>query len=47
MSRSALDQVVEYVKRQKEHHRRMTFEQEFMAMLEKHGMKPTEDDALG
>ncbi len=47
VSRSALDQVVEYVKRQKEHHRRMTFEQEFMAMLEKHGMKPTEDDALG
>lgn len=47
VSRSALEQVVEYVKRQKEHHRRMTFEEEFMALLEKHGMKPSREDALG
>ncbi|MBX3317381.1 MAG: IS200/IS605 family transposase [Phycisphaeraceae bacterium] len=47
VSRSALEQVVEYVKRQKEHHRRMTFEEEFLAILEKHGMKPTPGDALG
>lgn len=47
VSRSVLDQVVRYVKRQKEHHRRVTFEDEFMAILEKHGMRPSREEALG
>lgn len=47
VSRSALTQVVEYVRRQKEHHARMTFEEEFMAILEKHGIRPSQEDALG
>jgi REP element-mobilizing transposase RayT len=47
VSRSGLDQVVEYVGRQKEHHARMSFEDEFMLILEKHGMRASREDALG
>jgi len=47
VSRSALDRIVTYVKCQKEHHRKMSFEDEFMAMLAKHGMRPSRENALG
>ncbi len=47
VSRAALERVVEYVRGQKGHHARITFEEEFMAMLEVHGMKPSREDALG
>src|SRR5215469_1404315 len=38
VSASNLDAVVRYIQRQEAHHRRMTFEQEFIALLEKHGV---------
>ena len=39
VSASNLDAVVRYVQRQQEHHRKMTFEQEYMALLKKHGIR--------
>lgn len=38
VSASALPQVGQYIRRQEEHHRRRTFEEEFRAMLDKHGI---------
>ena len=38
VSASNLDAVVRYVQRQQEHHRKMTFEQEYIALLKKHGI---------
>ena len=38
VSASNVDAVVRYVRTQEAHHRRMTFEQEFIALLEKHGI---------
>jgi REP element-mobilizing transposase RayT len=38
VSRSGVDSVIDYIDRQEEHHQRMTFEQEFIAMLDKHGI---------
>jgi hypothetical protein len=31
--------VVEYVRNQREHHRKMTFEEELIALLAKHGIQ--------
>ena len=39
VSRSSVDAVAKYIARQQEHHRRKTFEQEFIALLEKHGVQ--------
>jgi len=39
VSVSQLDKIVEYIKRQAEHHRKMTFKEEFVALLEKHRIK--------
>ena len=39
VSASNLDAVVRYVQRQQEHHRKMTFEQEYIALLKKHGIR--------
>ncbi|HZW10012.1 MAG TPA: IS200/IS605 family transposase [Phycisphaerales bacterium] len=39
VSRSGIDVVKEYIARQEEHHRRMTFQEEFVAMLDKHGIE--------
>ncbi|WP_158264801.1 hypothetical protein [Blastopirellula marina] len=36
MSYSALDDVKKYIENQKEHHRTRTFQEEFLAFLEKH-----------
>jgi putative transposase len=38
VSQSNLDQVVDYIERQEEHHRRMTFQEEFRAICRKHGI---------
>jgi REP element-mobilizing transposase RayT len=38
VSASNLDAVVRYIETQEAHHRKMTFEQEFIALLEKHGV---------
>jgi putative transposase len=39
VSKSNIASVVKYIKNQEQHHRNMTFEQEFVAMLEKHGIE--------
>ena len=39
VSKSNIPAVAKYIGRQKEHHRRQTFEQEFIALLEKHGVE--------
>jgi putative transposase len=36
VSVSQLDKTIEYLKGQEEHHRRMTFQAEFLALLKKH-----------
>ncbi len=36
VSVSLLDKTIEYIKNQEEHHRRMTFKEEFLALLKKH-----------
>jgi REP element-mobilizing transposase RayT len=36
VSVSSLDKTIEYIKNQEEHHRRMTFQQEFLALLKRH-----------
>lgn len=38
VSRSGLDDVVAYIERQEEHHRRMTFQEEYLAFLRRHGI---------
>ena len=39
VSASNLQQVTAYVRNQPEHHRHMTFEEEFLALLQKHGIE--------
>ena len=39
VSVSQLDKIVRYIKEQAEHHRKMTFKEEFVALLEKHRIK--------
>jgi REP element-mobilizing transposase RayT len=36
VSVSQLDKTIEYIKRQETHHRKMTFQEEFLALLKKH-----------
>ena len=36
VSMSQMDKTVAYIKGQEEHHRRMTFQEEFLALLKKH-----------
>jgi len=38
VSVSQLDKTIEYIQRQAEHHQRMTFKEEFLALLKKHGI---------
>ena len=38
VSRSNLDQVRAYIENQEEHHRRLSFEEEFRMLLERHGI---------
>lgn len=46
VGRSALDAAIETVKRQKDLHARVSFEDEFLAMLVRHGMHVAREDAL-
>jgi len=39
VSQSQIDMVAKYIARQKEHHDRESFEDEFVAMLEKNGIE--------
>lgn len=39
VSQSNVDQVVEYIKNQEEHHRRFDFKTEFRRLLERHGIE--------
>ena len=36
VSVSLLEKTIEYIKNQEEHHRKMTFQEEFLALLKKH-----------
>jgi len=36
VSMSQLQKTIQYIKTQQEHHRKMTFEEEFLALLKKH-----------
>ncbi len=36
VSVSQLDKIIQYIKNQEEHHRRVTFQEEFLALLNKH-----------
>src|SRR3974390_1723342 len=36
VSVSLLDDVIEYIRKQEEHHRKMTFQEEFVSLLKKH-----------
>jgi putative transposase len=36
VSVSQLDKIIQYIKNQEEHHRRVTFQEEFLALLDKH-----------
>jgi REP element-mobilizing transposase RayT len=42
VSRSKMQDVYQYIARQEQHHKKMTFKEEFTALLQKHGMKPDE-----
>ena len=39
VSQSAVPKVVEYVRNQQQHHRKMTFREELIALLKRHGIK--------
>ena len=39
VSQSNVDVVAEYIAKQREHHKKKTFEEEFITLLEKHGVK--------
>jgi REP element-mobilizing transposase RayT len=39
VSVSQREKVVQYIKRQAEHHRKITFQEEFLALLQKHGIR--------
>ncbi len=47
VSGSNLTAVVEYIRRQTEHHRRRDFREEFFVLLRKHGIAFTPDHVLG
>jgi REP element-mobilizing transposase RayT len=39
VSRSQVDRTIAYIERQKEHHRKRTFREEFVDLLDKHGIE--------
>lgn len=47
MSSSQTDAVIRYIEGQKEHHRRRTFDEEFIALLKKYGVKYDPEHVLG
>jgi REP element-mobilizing transposase RayT len=46
VSKSVLPRVVRYVKNQKEHHRKISFTDEFLKLLRRHGTDVTEDEVF-
>jgi putative transposase len=46
VSKSAVDTVAEYIRRQKEHHGRLSFEQEFLELLRRHGVEFSESEVF-
>jgi putative transposase len=46
VSRSSIEDVENYIERQEEHHRKLTFQDEFIALLKKHGI-PYDERYLG
>jgi REP element-mobilizing transposase RayT len=47
VSASVLPKVVDYVRGQREHHRKMTFQEELIALLKRHGVKYDERYIFG
>jgi len=47
VSASNLDAVIRYIQNQEAHHRKVSFEQEFLSLLKKHGVKFDPKYALG
>lgn len=47
VSRSEIPRVVEYIKNQREHHKKQTFEDEFKSLLELHGIEYDEEFLFG
>lgn len=47
VSYSSLDKVKNYIRGQKEHHKKMTFEEEYISFLDKHGLKYDKRFVLG
>jgi hypothetical protein len=47
VSKSIVPAVVRYIERQEMHHRKITFEQEIVALLKKHGMEFNPKYVLG
>jgi len=39
VSKSQLPQVIQYIKDQKEHHKKKTFQEEYLELLQKHGIQ--------
>jgi putative transposase len=39
VSKSVVDDVCNYIAKQEEHHRKQTFEEEYLAFLERHGIE--------
>lgn len=46
ISHADKDSVIEYIKNQKEHHRKTSFQDEYKAMLKEFGIEWTENDLL-
>lgn len=46
VSRSMTDVVEQYIRRQKEHHKSMTFKEEFLCLLRRHGIEFEEEDVF-
>lgn len=44
VSASNLQAVINYIRNQKKHHRRMSFKEEFRALLKKHGEEPNDPE---
>lgn len=47
VSKSIIPNVVDYIKRQREHHKKQTFEEEFVELLELHGIEYDEQFLFG
>lgn len=47
VSNSQKDQVKRYIATQQEHHRKVSFQEEFLAFLRKHGLEPDARDLWG